>query len=320
MVKACKIGVVVASVILLAACNKSGERGAVVAADSLPAFVEPQDDKYLIKQGKVSMEIDPAIGGRIASVKHGNREMLITSRPTSSTLWGSVLWSSPQSDWSWPPIDVLDNEPYGVSVLNNRLVLTSGVDKKTGYQFVKSYGVNSTRNDVVVINYAIYNRSDVAKAVAPWELTRVPTSGIIFFPTGEKKLESGIFYPMELQKIGEISWFVYDEKKIRDDHHKMMTDGKEGWIAYVDRGYMLLKEFDDVPVELIASNEGEIELFTDAKKTYLEIQQQGPVVMLQPGEHLEWEVLWHIKKLPADVSVAVGSEDLVNYARDLVKN
>lgn len=320
MVKACKIAAFLAAVTMIGACDKSGQDRSDEVADALPAFVEQRGDKYLIKQGELVMEVNPAVGGRISSVKYGNQEILITSNLTNSMLWGSVLWSSPQSDWTWPPVDVLDNKPYRGSVANNRLILTSDVDEKTGYQFVKSYGISSTRSDAFAINYRIYNHSDVAKLVAPWELTRVPTSGIVFFPTGEKKLESGIFYPLVVQEIGDISWFLYDAEKIRDDHHKMMTDGKEGWLAYSDRGYILIKEFDDVPVERIANNEGEIELFTDAKKTYLEIQQQGPTKMLEPGEHLEWEVVWHIKKLPSEIPVTVGSDDLVNYVRYVLED
>ena len=42
--------------------------------------------------------------------------------------------------------------------------------------------------------------------------------------------------------------------------------------------------------------------------------------MLQPGEHLDWEVTWHVKKLPPDISVSVGSEELVDYVRYLLSD
>lgn len=322
MVKTCKIAVFIAAAILVAslivACSKSDQQTSGAAMCHLPLFVQQQGDKYLIKQGDLTMEVNPAVGGRISSLKYGDHEMLVTQEQTSSMLWGSILWSSPQTEWGWPPIEVLDHKPYRVSVEDNQLVLASEVDPKTGYQFVKSHRVSNVRSDAFVITYSIYNHSDKPKAVAPWELTRVPTRGIVFFPSGGSELESGIFYPMEIQKIGDVSWFLYDDEKIRDDHHKLMTDGREGWLAYTDGGYLLVKEFADVPTELVAVDEGEIELFTDAHKTYLEIQQQGSMTMLQPGDHLDWEVTWHVKKLPSDISVSVGSEELVNYVRLLL--
>lgn len=317
--KNCTIAVFIAAVMLVFSCSKS-DKSAVVTKESLPSFVQQQGDRYVMQQGDIKMEISPNDGGRISSLKIGYHELLVTSNHTNSTLWGSVLWPSPQSDWSWPPVETLDAKPYRLSVADNRLVLTSDVDEVTGYQFVKSYGISSEKSDTLSVIYSIYNRSDEAKAVAPWELTRVYTRGMVAFPAGEQEIESGIFYPMDVPVIDGIRWFLYDGKSIREDHHKMMTDGREGWVAYIDKGHLLVKEFDDVPPELIAENEGEIELFADLKKTYLEIQQQGSMTMLQPGEHLEWEVIWHVRKLPADIPVAVGSQELVNFIRYLVSN
>lgn len=315
--KTCTIAVFIAAVMLVFSCSKS-DKSAVVAKESLPSFVQQLGDRYVIQQGNIKMEISPNDGGRISSLKIGYHELLVTSNHTNSTLWGSVLWPSPQSDWSWPPVETLDAKPYRLSVDNDRLVLTSDVDQVTGYQFVKSYGISSKKNNALSVIYSIYNRSHVAKTVAPWELTRVYTRGMVAFPGGEGELESGIFYPMNVPLIDDIRWFLYDEENMRDDHHKMMADGREGWIAYIDKGHLLVKEFDDVPAEFIAEHEGEIELFADLKKTYLEIQQQGSMTRLQPGEHLEWEVIWHVRKLPADIPVAVGSQELVNFIRYLV--
>jgi hypothetical protein len=97
-----------------------------------------------------------------------------------------------------------------------------------------------------------------------------------------------------------------------------MTDGKEGWIAYTNSGKLLVKEFADVPVELIVSGEGEIELFANFEKTFWEIDQQGVMTKLAPGEHLEWEVRWHTRIIPSDISADLRSEQLVNYVRGVV--
>lgn len=322
MVKTCKAAVfiavtfTIAATVALVSCSKSDTQPLDANLSALPKFITSQGDKFVIKRGNCTMTLSPASGGRIASLKYGDHEMLITEDQSRSTLWGSVLWSSPQTDWSWPPVEVLDIKPYHLSVNDNALVMTSDIDNKTGYQFEKHYSI--TGENAYSITYAIYNRSKKPKAVAPWELTRVPTRGTVLFPAGEKGLNSSIFYPMEVPRIDGIRWFHYQPQKIRDDHHKMMTDGKDGWLAYVDQHYLLVKKFPDVPVDLIAHNEGEVELFADANKTYLEIQQQGSMTMLQPGEHLEWTVIWYLEKLPASMSTEVGSTELVSYIRDLV--
>jgi hypothetical protein len=288
-----------------------------LSSPSLPGFVAQKGNVYTITQGQTRLDINANIAGRISSLKIDGTEMLLTASETNNLIWGNVFWSSPQSEWNWPPIEILDSKPYSLSIANDRIVFTSKVDPVTGYQFVKSYGVNANKQCVSVI-YSIYNHSAVEKNVAGWEVTRFGPKGMAFFPQGNTESTSGIFYPLSVEHIGDITWANYDVSKLTQNHHKLMTDGKEGWIAYTNAGKLLVKEFADVPVELIISGEGEIELFANVEKTFWEIDQQGVMTKLAPGEHLEWEVLWHTRTLPASVPAVLGSVDLVNYVRGVL--
>lgn len=302
---------------LTAACDMSKEPLVVTMNAPMPEFATRQGDLFYITHGDIKLTLKPMIGGRISSLTYQSQEILLTQEHSNNTLWGSVLWSSPQKDWNWPPVEVLDSKPYSVRVEQNELVFTSDVDKKTGYQFVKSYGVVPDIEALRIV-YRIINRSDEVKEVAPWEVTRVPPSGITFFPKGEGGFDSGIFYPLAVETIDDIVWFKYDAKKMQEDHHKLLCDGREGWLAYTNRGYLFVKQFEDVPRELIAPTEGEIELFANAEKTYMELEQQGKISRLQPDEYLDWEVIWHVKKLPEEISAEVGSTALVQMVRNLV--
>jgi len=81
-----------------------------------------------------------------------------------------------------------------------------------------------------------------------------------------------------------------------------MQDGKEGWFAYVDKGYLLVKQFSDNAPEAIAAGEREIEIFAHVEHIFIEMKQQGASVALAPGEYLEWKVIWHVKKLPDELA------------------
>ena len=300
---------------MLAACDS---RNNSLGSSNLPAFVSQKGSVYSITQGQTRLDISANIAGRISSLKIDGIEMLLTASEANNLFWGSVFWSSPQSEWSWPPIETLDSAPYKVSLVDDRIVFTSKVDPTTGYQFVKSYGVNTERQCISII-YSIYNHSTVEKNVAGWEVTRFGPQGMAFFPQGNTESSSGIFYPLAVEHVGDITWAKYDVTKLTRNHHKLMTDGKEGWIAYANAGKLLVKEFADVPVELIVSGEGEIELFANVERTFWEIDQQGVMTKLAPGEHLDWEVLWHTRTLPASVPATLGSDDLVNYVRGVLK-
>jgi Domain of unknown function (DUF4380) len=299
---------------ILTACDSRTNH---LAASDLPAFISQKGQVYTLTQGQTRLEISANVAGRINSLKVDATELLFTADQTNNLIWGSVFWSSPQSEWSWPPITTLDSAPYQVSVVNDRIVFSSKPDSVTGYQFVKSYGLNKAKNCVSII-YSIYNHSTLEKNVAGWEVTRFRPAGMAFFPQGNTESSSGIFYPLAVEHHGDITWANYDASALTQNHHKLMTDGKEGWIAYVNAGKLLVKEFADVPVELIVSGEGEIELFANVEKTFWEIDQQGVMTKLAPGEHLEWEVLWHTRSLPAAVPANLGSKDLVNYVRGVL--
>jgi hypothetical protein len=285
---------------------------------SLPAFVTHKGHIYTITQGQTKLEISANIAGRMSSLKVDGFELLLTADKASNTVWGSTFWTSPQSEWNWPPIDLLDEAAYSVSVADNRIVFTSKTDPQTGYQFIKSYGINAEKKCISII-YSIYNNSNVEKNVAGWEVTRLLPTGMIFFPQGNTESNSGIFYPLAVEHVGDITWAKYQPHNLLQNHHKHMTDGKEGWVAYVNGGKLLVKEFTDVPVELIVAGEGEIELFANVEKTYWEVDQQGVMTKLAPGEHLDWEVRWHTRSLPKNVPATLGSNELVNYVRDVLK-
>lgn len=299
-------------VLAMAGCGKGKEE-----VKDLPHFCKQDGSRLLIKQGKVRLEIMPKIGGRISSLKYAGHEILVPIVDIDKvTDWGTVLWSSPQTDWGWPPIDVLDNKPYRLSTEDDKVVLTSEIDSRTGYQFTKTYRPDG--EDRIAIDYRITNHSNERKNVAPLEVTRLPSSGSLFFPSGEGDVSNGLFYPLDVQMIDELTWFDYDKKKIRTDHHKMMQDGKEGWMAYVDQGYLLVKEFNDSPAGTTAKGENEIEIFAHVDHVFIEMKQQASLVALEPGQYLDWTVIWHVKKLPDDLVQNPTPQTLATYVRSLL--
>ncbi len=300
--------VLVVAVVGLAGCKDANQ-----VSYKLPDYVEQQGQVLVIEQDQVRMEILPQVAGRIGSLRYGKQELVLPHSADRLKYSGTVLWSSPQSEWIWPPIDVLDNLPYQVDTHNNQLVLTSAVDSKTGYQFSKTY-VPAGRN-AIAVTYRIYNRSAAPKPVAALEVTRVPAQGDVLFPVGDIPPTSGIFYPLPVEIDDGLCWFRYQAKRIRDDHHKIMLDGREGWIAYRNRNHLLIKEFEDLPPSVVAEGEREVEIFAHVDHTFLELKQQSAVEHLAPGEFLTWTVVWHARKLPQELLGDIKPAPLADYVR-----
>ncbi len=115
-----------------------------------------------------------------------------------------------------------------------------------------------------------------------------------------------------------ITWFAYQEDKVPVKNTKFFADGSEGWIAQVNEDVIFIKKFSDIPAEKAAPGESEIEVYANAGKTYVEIEQQGAYTKLQPGDSLTWEVNWFLRKIPTNIKREAGSSALVSYVRKIV--
>ena len=101
------------------------------------ATVREKDGKFSIAVQNQLLEIDPAVGGRITSLKFEGKDFL-TGKDVNDFNWGSTFWNSPQSDWNWPPSSELDNKPYSAKVEADELIMTSQPDPKTGLLLSKN--------------------------------------------------------------------------------------------------------------------------------------------------------------------------------------
>ncbi len=263
--------------------------------NTLPYFIRKAGEKYILSQDNIVYIVNSAIGGRIESLQFNGAETLLTPESGSDNLneWGNVFWPSPQSDWGWPPSPTLDYKPYTVEANDNFLILSSEVDKASGFRFEKYYGFSETKNRVRM-RYRIYNHAGTIKKVAPWEITRFPPAGRVFFPKGKGEAVIGDFDPLPTITENGITWFNYNHNEIGPRDHKLMIDGSGGWLAHCNKDVLFVKHFNDITLSQAAPNEGEIEIYAKGVGTYIEVEQQGAHTSLSPGEFLEWQVEWSL--------------------------
>ena len=269
---------------------------------------------YTIKNAAQELTIDPAIGGRITELKLNGINFL-TTKSIHPIFWGSTLWPSPQKIWGGPDLVELDRTLYADTVFGNTLKMVSKPDPNSGFIFTKEISVNK-KLEAFELKYSITNGSDTIRKVAAWEVTRVQTGGLTFFPTGQG-LRWGNIAGLVKESNG-ISWFNYEPDMLPSKHNKFFSDGKEGWIAQVNNGIIFIKYFKDEPKELAAPSEAEIEVYTNPDKTYVEVEVQGGYTSLKPGASLTWTVFWYIKKLPK-MKVETGNQKLIEFVRNQIQ-
>ena len=73
-----------------------------VAFGVTTTLAQDNDGKYTLQNGERTMVIDAAKGGKILSLKYGEREVISQLRWPEA--FGSTFWTSPQKEWNWPPV------------------------------------------------------------------------------------------------------------------------------------------------------------------------------------------------------------------------
>ena len=199
-----------------------------------PVIKNLGDSKYSIEAGDISMTINGAGGGKILSYQYKGTEVI--SQSTFPESFGSTFWTSPQKEWNWPPVQEFDKQPYTVEEKGTSLVMTSNVSARLKYRIRKEFSVD-TKSNAIVVAYSIINESGETRKVAPWEITRVPNDGMIFFdaPTGQITPAN----LMPFQSAFDASWYQTDEA---NQNRKINADGK-GWLAYLNNGLLMVKKF-----------------------------------------------------------------------------
>lgn len=265
-----------------------------LACVSLTAVADGNDDQvFTLKSGNATMTVDAAKGGKILSLKHGDKEVLSQLRWPES--FGSTFWTSPQKEWNWPPVSEFDKQPYTIERQEaNRLTITSPVSSRLGLSVGKDFTVQPSpsgpsEEGLFVITYSIKNEGSEARRVAPWEVTRVQNGdGLIFFDAPVDSIwPAGL---MTFEAAHGAAWYQTDEAQ---QNRKVNADGR-GWLAYYADGLLLMKTFQDLTPAEPAPGEAEVQVYVNRGKAHIELESQGAYTLLQPGERLTWTVCWHL--------------------------
>ena len=266
-----------------------------------------EDGKYSISVGETTMTVDVAHGAKILSYKIGNDEVLNQGRMPNS--FGSTFWTSPQKEWNWPPVAEYDTKPFTAEVVGDALVV-NGEKSRFGYSVSKTFTTDAKRG-AIVITYTIKNESDEVRQVAPWEISRVPNDGVLFFQAKVVEPANNMTgLPFEFSNGG--AWYVMDEAR---ENRKINADGK-GWLAYCAKGLLFVKKFQDLKAGQAAPAEAEIQAYANPGKTFVEIEEQGAYTTLQPGGSVSWTVRWNLARTDLE---PVPSKALLKQAKKLAK-
>lgn len=273
---------------------------------------------YVFRAGALELAVDPALGGRVTRFSLAGTNLLTGPEVVSGgegsvpNMYGSTFWTSPQSDWGWPPEEAIDSAPYRARIQGGMLELVSEPSAATGYVLTKRLWVDGAKQQMS-IEYSLENRA-ASSPVAPWEISRVPKRGLVFFPAAAPALPHST---LPSRSLDGVTWIDVAEAPASDS--KLFQDGSEGWLAYVDGELAFIKTFEDVAPADQAPGEAEIEIFASGLFDYIEVEQQGRFGLPSRGASSSWRVNWLLRRLPPGVRARLGDAGLVSWVRGVVR-
>ena len=256
-----------------------------------------ENNRFSISNGDVTLTVDAARGAKILSFQYKGKEVL--SQNQRPNAFGSTFWTSPQSEWNWPPVPEYDSRPYTAEQKNGALVLTGQTSEKYKYHITKEFRADPS-DGAIVVTYSITNDASVERSVAPWEISRVDNGGVIFFDAPQGSITPQGLMPFAFEYGA--TWYTCDEARA---NRKINADGN-GWYAYAHDGLLFIKKFPDIAPTQPAPKEAEIQVYVNMGKTYIELEAQGAYTSLKPGESLSWTSRWYL--LPQDAGETPSAE------------
>ncbi len=272
----------------------------------------------------------PDEGGRLASLQYLGVDLVLPPGRVPG-YYGDTFWPSPQALFDWPPPPALDAAPY--EILNQSatsLAMRSAPDPDHGLQVEKHVALQEAS---VTFRFVVTNTWQRTRAVAPWQVTRAPRTGLLVWAVGQQFNDED-----RLRKQREDPGCTYLHAQVESafegysvagDHasipvaevtrtSKFFTDA-HGWVAHIHDGVIFLRIFPDLALEQMAPRQAELELFFGIERDYIELENQGAYEPIAPGASRTYEVEWRFAQVDPAVRTDRVSSELLNAIHALLE-
>jgi hypothetical protein len=266
--------ILLAAVALLCTCDRAPEI--------------PQEGPLTITRGVITLTVEPEYGGRITSLTYDGREILRTQRDSAGYTFGSTAWTSPQSDWQWPPPAVLDREPYTVQRLDSTsILLISQEEPATKLTLQKRYRLGPDSD--IGLTYWLTYRGDSTLSVAAWENTRLPFAGRIEFAADSVRER----HPGTIASNDSLRTLHFDDT--HGEPTKVFANLDTVPATYYNDGIALEKHTVVQDFYRVAPGQAPLEIYLDPSRDLVEFELQGDYRKLSYGQTSTLRTKWVIQ-------------------------
>jgi hypothetical protein len=284
----------------------------------------------VLELGALQFKINPAAGARITGFSLGGDELL-TDATANAQFYGSTLWTSPADDWVVPgtfvPPPAVDNQAYSTTIGADGTITAISAPYTTPnakkLTVTKVFRADPARQ-AVTIDYTITNTGTTPYQISHWEVTRVFTGGLTFFPTPATppKLDF-LEQPMQLQAAQGYTWYDNKTHVKGKGESKSGSQSAGGFIAHVapraGGDLLFIKAFDPIvaPAQPPTGHMA-VELYCNDPHTYVELEEHSAFKTVMPGATYTHAVRWYLRRLPAGTDRSIGSAALIAAVKSVL--
>ena len=116
-----------------------------------------------------------------------------------------------------------------------------------------------------------------------------------FFPRGTSVHASPRFPAPSYSESQGLVWLEHASHG--DTDRKLHADGPGGWLAHAHRELLFVKTFPSILPDAQAVDESMVEVFVSGAASYVELEAQGALERLEPGDSLSWRTVWRLARL-----------------------
>ncbi len=234
---------------------------------------------------------------------------------------GHRLWHAPeQAGRTAQP----DNDPLEVEVLGETLRLTQSIEPATGIRKQLEITLEGDAPRARVA-HRLTNTTLWAVELSVWALTVMEVGGTCILPLPPRGTHDEYLAPtsrLALWAYTDLSdprwrlgrrFLLLRQDPQRAEAQKIGLSAPDGWIAYANRGHLMVKRAAFQPGAAYPDLGCSLEAYTDAGM--LEMETLGPLVRLEPGASAEHVEVWSLHK---DIPDIQGDADVEEHVLNLI--
>lgn len=264
-----------------------------------------KNDTVEISSGEIKVVIDLKVGGRIIEYSKTDNNVLFVRTEGDSKYTGP---DGGRCDFGperiAPPHPETWLEEWElVAITENYIKIKSQVAKAAGVQLIREFLLDKESNQLK-FTQTIINVTDSPKRYCHWSRTFGEPNGICLAPLNpQSRFPKGYIVYTGNNNL-DYSPKGSENERVRDgileisgppENPKFVTDGSEGWLAYITPDNQLfVKTFEVFPEKVYGEMTGATVSIWYNREGICEIEPIGPWEWINPDESISFSENWYI--------------------------